>query len=106
DVTRAGLAQHQPFAAESLDTCQLGAESFDPSTHAMLMNARVRRARGVKERAAVCESLLKRRVKGRGVEHDEGDLLPLIALVLPPHDAHRALEVLSAAPQLAVEWDV
>src|SRR5688572_16849032 len=51
-------------------------------------------------------SLLERAGRRRGVEDEKRDLLPVLALVLPPHNTHGALERLAGQPQLAIERSI
>src|SRR5690606_607408 len=100
-VARAGLAQHEPLAAEALDPRQLCAQVIEAAAWLVRMRLCVpRRAHGV---AAPREPLLEEAaVRGR-VEDHEAQLLPRVSAVLPLHDADGALEALAAAEELAVE---
>ena len=97
------LADHQPLASEPLDAGELGAEVLGAVTQLVFVRdepGHLQRTQGgLDERHALFEHA---DVRGR-VEHDVLELLPEIRFVLPLHDAHRALELLSAAEELAVE---
>src|SRR5689334_1500227 len=51
------------------------------------------------ERQAGLEALIER----RGIEHDECDVFPVIALVLTTNDADGAMEHLASEPQFTIE---
>ena len=102
-VARARAAQHQALAAERLHAAQLGAQVVDAGAALVRVVHGVRRLAPLELRAAEGEAVLEGRAEGGGVEDDERDLLPVVALVLPAHHADGALEALAPAPQLAVE---
>jgi hypothetical protein len=52
------------------------------------------------------QPLLEGGIQARRIEDDEGQLLPVVAPVLPPHDAHRALEGPASAKEFSVERKV
>src|SRR5438105_12714791 len=52
------------------------------------------------------DALLERVVQGGGVEDDVRDLLPVVALIMPFHDADRLRELLAIQPQLTVQRQV
>ena len=105
-VPRAGPAHHQPLAAQRLDPRQLGTQVAQVAAGLVLVHPGVGRPVPLDVVADEGQPVLEGAVLRRGVEDDEGHLLPQVALVLPPDDADGALERLAADPQLAVERDV
>ncbi len=102
-VARAGLAEHEPLAAERLDARELLAQVRDVAARVVGVGDEVLGAGARDVRAHGLEPRLERALVAGRVEEHVAKAPPRVAPVLPPHDAHGLLEALSPAEELAVE---
>jgi len=69
----------------------------------VLVGAGKLRAVDMHDRVDQLEPRLERAIIGGGIKHQKADCSPQIRLVMPPNDANRTLEALTADPQLAIK---
>ena len=102
-VLRARLPEHQPLATERFDAGQFRSQVADSATSLLLQHAGIGQKGLAEHFHERCLPDLEWPADSRGVEHDETDLPPMVALVVAADDAHRALERLAVQPQFAVQ---
>lgn len=105
-VPRTRLAKHEPFASDGVDAKDLLAEVAQPLAAPVLVSSRIGELSIGEELREVLEPALEVALLRWSIEDEKSNLLPVVALVLTPHDTHRPLELLPVEPQLAVEWSL
>ncbi len=105
-VARAGSPHHEAFAAERLDARELLAHVIDAAADLVGMGLQVRDGARREERLDGSEPILEGTGLRGSVEDQIRDLAPRLGAILPPHDAHGALELLPSAEQLTIERHV
>src|SRR5207249_2554432 len=91
------------LAAQSFQAGQLLLQMVDTSAECVLVRPGMREINLSKAFANEFHSRFKALFQLGRIEHDKGDLFPVIALVLSADDADGPLEPLAVQPQLAVE---